>query len=203
MTYFAKTLTLAVAATGIAAAPAAAPMAWEIDASHTTVGFSVKHFFTPVEGQFADFDIDLQYDDGDVSKSSVTARIAVQSVDTNNERRDEHLLSADFFEADAHPAITFESTSVRDAGDGNLVATGDLTIKGVTREVEMPITLLGIQDIPAEMQEMLGGAKRVASFQGSLSIDRGDFGVGTGNWAATLVVGGTVDIDIAVEAHFR
>lgn len=195
--------TLAAAALTVAAAPAAAPMTWTVDADHTTVGFSVKHFFTPVEGQFDDWDIDLQYDAENPAASTVTARIAVASVNTNNDRRDQHLMSADFFEAEAHPAITFESTSVRPDGDQGLVATGDLTIKGVTREVELPITLLGIQDIPAEMREMLGGAQRIASFRASLSIDRGDFGVGTGNWAATLVVGGQVDIDIAVEAHLR
>lgn len=195
--------TLAAAALTAAAAPAAAPMTWTVDADHTTVGFSVKHFFTPVEGQFDDFEVDLQYDAENPSASTVSARIAVASVNTNNDRRDQHLMSGDFFEAEAHPAITFESTSVRADGDQGLVATGDLTIKGVTREVELPITLLGIQDIPAEMQEMLGGAQRIASFHASLSIDRGDFGVGTGNWAATLVVGGQVDIDIAVEAHLR
>ncbi len=195
--------TLAAAALTAAAAPAAAPMTWTVDADHTTVGFSVQHFFTPVEGQFDDFEVDLQYDAENPPASTVTARIAVASVNTNNDRRDQHLMSGDFFEAEAHPAITFESTSVRADGDQGLVATGDLTIKGVTREVELPITLLGIQDIPAEMQEMLGGAQRIASFHASLSIDRGDFGVGTGNWAATLVVGGQVDIDIAVEAHLR
>ena len=196
-------LTLATTALTVAAAPAAAPMPWDIDASHTTVGFSVKHFFTPVQGQFDDFEIDLQYDEVDPSRSTVSARIAVASVNTNNDRRDAHLMSADFFEAEAHPTITFESTSVRDAGDGNLVATGDLTIKGITREVELPITLLGIQEIPSEMQEMLGGAKKVASFGAELAIDRGDFDVGTGSWAATLVVGGDVNIDLAVEAHLR
>jgi polyisoprenoid-binding protein YceI len=203
MAYWTRTLTLAAAAAGIAATPLAAPLPWEVDVSHTTVGFSVKHFFTPVEGQFDDFEIDLTYDADNPSASAVSARIAVASVNTNNERRDNHLRTPDFFEAEAHPDITFESTSVRDAGSGNLVATGDLTIKGVTRQVEMPIALLGIQDIPAEMQEMLGGAKRVASFEGRLSIDRGDFGVGTGSWAATLVVGATVDISIALEAHLR
>jgi polyisoprenoid-binding protein YceI len=178
-------------------------MPWDIDASHTTVGFSVKHFFTPVQGQFDEFDIELQYDEADPSQSTVTARIAVASVNTNNDRRDEHLKSADFFEADANPYITFESTSVREVSAGNLVATGDLTIKGITREVELPITLLGVQEIPTEMQEMLGGAKKVASFGAELTIDRGDFEVGTGNWAATLVVGGDVTIDLAVEAHLR
>jgi len=203
MTYWTKTLTLVAAAAGIAATPLAAPAPWEVDASHTTVGFSVKHFFTPVEGQFDDFEIDLTYDADNPSASAVSARIGVASVNTNNERRDTHLRTPDFFEADVHTDITFVSTSVRGVGDGNLLATGDLTIKGVTRQVEMPITLLGIQDIPTEMQEMLGGAKRIASFEGRLSIDRGDFGVGTGSWAATLVVGATVDISIAVEAHLR
>ena len=202
MTYWTKALTLAAAAAGIAAAPLDAPM-WEVDASHTTVGFSVKHFFTPVEGQFEDFEIDLTYDADNPSASQVSARIAVASVNTNHERRNEHLKTADFFDAAVHPDITFESTAVRETADGSLIATGDLTIKGVTRRVEMPITLLGIQDIPAEMQEMLGGAKRVASFEATLGIDRGDFGVGTGSWAATLIVGGDVDISIAVEAHLR
>lgn len=202
MTYWTKALTLAAATAGIAAAPLDAPM-WEVDASHTTVGFSVKHFFTPVEGQFEDFEIDLTYDADNPSDSHVSARIAVASVNTNNERRNEHLKTADFFDAEVHPDITFESTAVRETMDGSLVATGDLTIKGVTREVEMPITLLGIQDIPADMQEMLGGAQRVASFEATLGIDRGDFGVGTGSWAATLIVGADVDISIAVEAHLR
>lgn len=203
MTSTVRGLTLAAAALSIAAAPAAAPMDWIVDEAHTTVGFTVKHFFTPVDGQFDDFEIDLQYDADDPSASTVSARIAVASVNTNNERRDAHLMSADFFEAEAHPTITFESTSVRAEGGDRLVATGDLTIKGITREVEMPITLLGIQDIPADMRDMLGGAERIASFEAGLSIDRGDFDVGTGSWAATLVVGGQVDIDIAVEAHLR
>ncbi len=202
MTTWTKALTLAAAAAGIAATPLDAPM-WEVDADHTTVGFSVKHFFTPVEGQFEDFDIDMSYDADNPAASHVSARIAVASVNTNNERRNEHIKTADFFDAGVHPDITFESTAVREIGDGNLIATGDLTIKGVTRQVEMPITLLGIQDIPAEMQEMLGGAERIASFEATLNIDRGDFGVGTGSWAATLIVGADVDISIAVEAHLR
>lgn len=203
MTSTLRGLTLAAAALTVAATPAVAPMDWAVDEAHTTVGFSVKHFFTPVDGQFDDFEIDLQYDPETPSQSSVSARIAVASVNTNNERRDGHLMSADFFEAEAHPWITFESTTVRAEGVDRLVATGDLTIKGITRQVEMPITLLGIQDIPADMRDMLGGAQRIASFEAGLTIDRGDFDVGTGSWAATLVVGGEVDIDIAVEAHLR
>ncbi len=184
---------------GLAAEPAAR---WTVDMPHTEINFSVTHFFTPVTGSFEEFEVDLDYDAEDPENSSVTARIAVASVNTGNERRDNHLRTADFFAADEYPYITFESTSVR-ASDGKLVARGPLTIRGETREVELPIKLLGVQQIPAEMQEMLGGAKEIASFSAGTSIDRGDFGVGTGSWAATLVVGGEVQIELLVEAHRR
>ncbi|MDT8341455.1 MAG: YceI family protein [Longimicrobiales bacterium] len=194
-----KIIPVAVAALTLAAAPA--PESWNVDNSHSAVTFEVKHFFTPVKGTFTDFQVDLVYDAENPANSSVEARIAVASVDTDNQRRDEHLRSGDFFEADAHPYMTFRSTSVREVAPGELVARGDLTIKGVTQEVELPITLLGVQEIPAEMQGMLGGVTRVASFQAETTVDRRDFGVGVGNWAATMVVGGDVKISIAVEAN--
>jgi len=174
---------------------------WSTDTAHTEINFSVKHFFTPVNGSFRDFEVDLDYNAENPDKSSVEARIKVASVDTGNEKRDNHLRSGDWFEAERHPYITFKSTSVRRAGENKLVASGPLTIKGKSQEVELPITLLGKQDIPEEMQQMLGGTTRVASFQASTAIDRGDFGVGVGNWAATMVVGGEVSIEILLEAH--
>jgi len=125
----------------------------------------------------------------------------VASVNTGDDRRDEHLRSADFFEADAYPHITFRSQEVREVAPGRLVARGPLTIKGVARDVELAISRLGVQEIPAEMREMLGGVTRVASFEAETSIDRRDYGVGVGNWAATMVVGGDVEIQIAVEAN--
>lgn len=185
------------------AAASAAPTAgdWSVDAAHTEINFSVKHFFTPVNGSFRDFEVDLGYDADDPAKSSVEAKIKVASIDTGNDKRDNHLRSGDWFEAEKHPYITFKSTSVRQDGDNRLVAAGPLTIKGQSQQVELSITLLGKQDIPEQMQQMLGGTTRVASFQASTSIDRGDFGVGVGNWAATVVVGGKVDIEILLEAH--
>ena len=106
-------------------------------------------------------------------------RIDVASVNTGNERRDEHLRSGDFFEADAHPYITFESTRVWEASENRLIARGDLTIKGETREVDLPIEVLGVMDVPAEMQEMLGGGRRIASFATGLQIDRSDYASGS------------------------
>lgn len=175
--------------------------AWYTDGAHTEINFSVKHFFTPVTGSFADYEIDLDYNPEEPDKSSVEARIKVASVNTGNEKRDNHLRSGDWFEAEKYPYMTFKSTSVRQVSENTLVATGPLAIKGKSQEVELPITLLGTQDIPEQMQQMLGGTKKVASFQASTAIDRGDYGVGVGNWAATMVVGGEVSIEILLEAH--
>ncbi len=192
-----------VATVSLAMTPAPTAETWHVDPNHTEVGFSVKHFFTPVTGKFENFDVDLRYDPQQPAASSVTVVVEVSSVNTNNERRDNHLLSADFFEAMQHPEMTFRSESVRRTGPSTLVATGPLTIKGVTRTVELPIEVLGIKDIPEPMQEMLGGATRVASFRATTTLDRGDFGVGVGDWAAALVVGHEVTIDVTAEAALR
>jgi polyisoprenoid-binding protein YceI len=196
-----KLLALAAAAVTVAATPA--PELWNVDASHSAVTFSVNHFFTPVQGSFADYEVELNYDEENPANSTIQARIAVASIDTANEDRNGHLLSADFFDAATYPYITFTSTSVREVAPGELVATGDLTIKDTTREVELNVNVLGLQELPEDVSQMLGGVTRVASFNAGTTIDRRDFGVGVGNWAATLVVGGDVEIDIAVEANQR
>ena len=195
-------LSLTVVGT-LAATPLATADDWVVDPAHTEITFSVNHFFTPVTGKFDAFDIQLDYDPANPESSSVEVTIEVASVNTNNEKRDKHLKSEDFFEAEAHPQITFKSTSVRLVGEGSLVATGPLTIKGVSNEIELPVNLLGVQDIPAEMRDMLGGAEKIASFAASTEVDRRDFGVGVGSWAATLVVGGDVSIDITLEAALK
>lgn len=180
------------------AVPAAAGE-WQVDAAHSQVGFSVKHFFTPVNGTFKEFDIQLSYDPDNPTAGSVEVTISVASIDTGDERRDGHLRTGDFFEAEAHPNITFKSTAVRKGEGDSLIATGPLTIKGVSKQIELTIDVLGIQDLPEQMQERMG-AKTVAGFSASTKIDRGDFGVGTGNYAATLVIGSDVEISIQVEA---
>ena len=88
-------------------------MPWDVDASHTTVGFSVKHFFTPVTGTFRSYDVDFRFDRENPANSTVRVSIDVASVDTNNERRDGHLRSPDFFNAQQFPKMTFESSSIR------------------------------------------------------------------------------------------
>jgi polyisoprenoid-binding protein YceI len=135
-------LALAAAITLAAGAPSKAAT-WGVDSAHTEVNFSVKHFFTPVSGTFDEFEITLEYDAENPENSRVEAKIPVASVNTGNEKRDGHLLSKDFFEAEKFPYITFKSTSVRSDGNGQLVARGQLTIKGESREIDLPISLLG------------------------------------------------------------
>ena len=190
---------LALATMTIAAGPA--PVAWNVDAPHSGVEFSVKHFFTPVTGEFEDYEVELMFDRENPQNSSVSVRIDVNSVNTGNADRDTHLKSGDFFEADQYGIITFESQSVRLVGADQLLVRGPLTIKGQTHQVELPITILGVKDIPEEMRAMLGGVEQIASFTTQLKIDRSDYGVGVGSWAAAMVVGHEVTINIAVEAN--
>lgn len=190
---------IAFSALTIAAGPA--PEVWNVDVPHTGIEFSVKHFFTPVSGQFDDYEVELMFDRAQPAHSSVSVRIDVASVNTGNDDRDAHLMSGDFFDAERFPHITFQSEQVWQTGTDELLARGQLTIKDQTHEVELPIKILGVKDIPAEMQEMLGGVTEIASFQTELALDRGDYGVGVGSWAAALVVGHEVNVNIAVEAN--
>ncbi|MCZ6727843.1 MAG: YceI family protein [Acidobacteria bacterium] len=198
--YLAGTLAIVLIASLAPNAVAEGPSGWAANAPHTEVNFSVNHFFTPVTGSFGDYEIDLEYDSENPEKSTIDVRIKVASIDTGNERRDNHLRSADWFEVDKYPYMTFKSTSVRQVGENQLVASGPLTIKGQSHEIELSITLLGKRMIPEQMQPMIG-AKEVAGFRASTSIDRGTFGVGVDDWAGTMVVGGQVEIEILLEAH--
>lgn len=174
---------------------------WNVDHPHSEINFKVTHFLTPVSGTFRSYDVDLHYDRETPENSSVEVRIDVSSIDTRNEDRDAHLMSADFFDAEKYPEMVFESDWVERLGPNELVAHGRLTIKGRTRKLDLPITILGVKDVPAEVGDRLGGIRQVASFQSEIRIDRREFEVGVGSWAQTLVVGGDVDISISLEAN--
>jgi polyisoprenoid-binding protein YceI len=161
----------------------------------------VKHFFTPTKGHFDGFAVDLTFDRENPGNSSVRVKIPVTGIDTGNEQRNGHLLSGDFFDAGAHPEMTFVSHGVERVSDGELLVKGMLTIKGIAREVDLPVKLLGVADLPEALQQVFGGIREVASFEATLSVDRRDFGVGVDSWAATAVVGSRVDITIALEAN--
>lgn len=168
---------------------------WTLDESHSTIQFSVTHFFTPVTGRFEEYQTDIQFDPNDLENSSIDVTIPISSINTRNDRRDNHLNSEDFFNAEKWPNITFSSETIRSTGNNEFVAVGDLTIRDVTKRIELPFTLLGVMDHP-----MMENTK-VAGITANTTINRTDYGVGVGDWAATMVVGDEVDINLNLELN--
>lgn len=168
---------------------------WEIDSAHSAINFTINHFFTPVDGTFEDYDATVMFNPDDLENSMIDVTIPVSSIDTRNDRRDGHLQSEDFFNAEQWPNISFESSSIESRGDNQFVAIGELTIRDVTRDFELPFTLQGMMDHP--MQENTTVAGIVANAQ----LMRTDFGVGVGDWAATAVVGDEVNIQLNLELN--
>ena len=168
-------------------------MAWEIDNSHSHITFTVRHMvFAKVRGAFKSWKAKLDLAD-DLAKSSVEVEIDAASIDTNEEKRDGHLRSADFFDAEKFPKLTFRSKAVEKKGD-KLALLGELTIRGVTQPVTLEIEETGRGKDP-------WGQQRVA-FSGHTKIKRGDFGL---KWNQALEAGGVlvgedVQIDVDVEA---
>lgn len=183
-----------VKSTSVAEAPA-----WDVDAAHSSVNFSVRHFFTPTTGKFDNFDATVNFSPDDLAGSSVMFSIDVASVDTDNEKRDGHLQTADFFDAEKFPKITFQSTEFIDKGNGLYHVKGNMTIKDITKAVEIPVNFLGVKDNP--MPQMKG--KKVAGFQINTVINRSDYGVGTGNYATDAIIGDDVKVEVFVEVHSK
>jgi polyisoprenoid-binding protein YceI len=167
--------------------------AWSIDKAHSNVSFSVRHIFTPVTGEFKEYDANVMFDPENLDESSIDIEIQVGSIDTDVKKRDGHLQSDDFFNAAQYPTITFSSDNITAEEDNEFIAHGELTIKDVTKEVELPFTLLGVQDHP--MQENT----KVAGVTIDHEINRNDFNVGAGDWASTAIVGGEIELDIDLE----
>ena len=167
--------------------------AWEIDRAHSAINFSITHFFTPVSGTFDDYDAEVLFDPSDLENSSISVTIPIESINTKNDRRDNHLMSEDFFNAEQWPNLTFESSTIEQTGDNQFVAKGQLTIRDVTRDFELPFELLGVMDHP------MRDGKKVAGIVANAELMRTDFGVGVGDWAATAVVGDKVNINLNLE----
>lgn len=190
--YRSKFLVLAGVAALIAGQPLVADD-YQVDQAHTNVGFRVAHMvIAKTTGSFNDFDASFHFDPMDMSSFSLTATIQADSIDTNNGQRDNHLRSADFFDVANHPEITFQSTAISMMDDGYVV-TGDLTIRGMTKEIELPITITG----PVEIR-----GNNVIGVSGRATIDRHDFGV---SWSRSLDNGGLVvanEVEIEIDAEF-
>ena len=172
-----------------------ATTSWTIDKAHSTINFKVTHFFTPVNGQFHDYSATVNFDPENLDESMIDVQIMVNSIDTENERRDGHLKTADFFNAEKWPYITFKSDNIEKTGDNEFVANGKLTIKDVTKDVALPFTLLGVMDNPMKEGTLVAGIKS------SFKLDRTDYKVGTGDWASDAVIGDEVTVDLNLELN--
>lgn len=175
--------------TGIVAAQSTQ---WEIDKAHTKVQFVAKHLkISNVNGQFKEFSGSVNADREDFTDADISVTIQVKSVDTDNEKRDKHLLGEDFFDAEKYPEITFESTSISKEEGDNYKLKGDLTIKDITRTENFKLEYLGTV-------EAMGSTR--AGFQLTGVIDRFDYNVDWDNsFAQGLVVGRDIKINVDVE----
>ena len=153
---------------------------WNFDQAHTRVGFSARHaMVTTVRGTFTDATGVIHLDVDDIAASRVEVRLQAASINTNNEQRDQHLRSVDFFDVEKYPEIVFVSSTIDEVEEDNFMVVGDLTIKDVTKQVAIPIALLGIQ------RDQLGNLR--AGFEATRRLNRRDFGL---HWNMPLDAGG-------------
>jgi polyisoprenoid-binding protein YceI len=168
------------------------PGTYLLDKAHTTISFVVRHMMVSrVRGHFDDFEGKIVVGE-EPSQSEVDVTIEVASIDTRDSQRDTHLRSADFFDAEKWPTITFKSTRIHGA-KGDWKVTGDLTIRDVTRPVTLDLEFLGASPDP-------WGGKR-AGFSATTQVDRHDFGL---NWNAAIETGGVVvgrEVKIEIDAE--
>jgi polyisoprenoid-binding protein YceI len=167
---------------------------YSIDPWHTNVGFRVRHMgLAIVLGKFTDYTGTISYDPNDITKSTVQFSAKVASLDTGVKQRDDHLRSADFFEVEKYPEMTFRSTRIERKSDKKFIAYGDLTLKNVTKQIALPVEFYGaIKD--SQGQTRLGGSAQ-------LNINRQDYGL---KWSQTLDNGSlVVDNNVQIELQFE
>ena len=170
---------------------AAEAQTWKADLAHSRVGFSVTHMLiAEVDGRFTQFDVTLNQGKEDFSGSTIEAKIKTASVTTENETRDKHLRSDDFFNAEKYPEIQFRSSSFERTGDKAYKITGDMTIRDVTKNITLEAKFLG------GVTDARGNAR--AGFRATTTINRFDFGV---KWDKRLDTGGLIvseNVDITL-----
>ena len=181
----------------LALSPAAQAATYKIDADHTAVSFKIRHLLSNTQGRFNQFEGSFDYEPGKPEAWKTSATIQVASIDTNVEKRDDHLRSADFFDAAQFPTITFKSTNVTDAADTTAKLHGLLTIHGVEKPVVLDLEIWGV------VKDPWGNTR--AGFTAVTKIDRKDFGL---NWNELLetgqvLVGEEVFITIEVEGLLK
>lgn len=169
-------------------------MAWKIDESHSSIEFTVKHMMiTKVRGSFSDFDGTISIDPQNLAASTAEGSVRTASINTRDEKRDAHLRGEDFFDVENHPAMTFRTTAVQRVAEDQYRVTGDLTIKGNSREVTWDVTDEG------QAQDPWGGTRRALSAR--TTINRKNFDL---TWNVALETGGfLVGDDIKINAELQ
>lgn len=170
---------------------------FNFDKAHSFIGFKVKHMgLIEVPGFFRDFTGEVKFDSADIAKSSVTFKAMTTSIDTGVAGRDRHLRTADFFDVEKFPELTFQSTKVEKKGKNGWIVTGDLTIRGVTKQVSIPFEIAGW--VPGGER---GGPKM--GIVGETTINRRDFGVNYGGNLPTGVpqIADQVKVVLQIEAQ--
>lgn len=178
----------------VPALAAAEPVAYKADNAHSKVGFTIRHFVSHVDGRFRDFDGQIKYDAQTPTNSTVQFTVQAASIATDNDDRDKHLKSPDFFDVAKFPTLSFTSTKVVAKGANSFDVTGSLTLHGVTKTVTIPATFSGTVKMPK-------GEK--AGFQSSFTVNRLDYGV---TWNRAIEGGGAmlgdeVTVNIDIEAN--
>lgn len=167
-------------------------MTWQIDSAHSEVNFTVRHMMiSKVRGQFEKFSGDILFDEENPTNTTVDIQIDLASINTKEDQRDNHLRSADFFDVENHPVMTFKSKRVEQISENKGQLIGDLTIRGVTKEVALDVEYAG------QAQSPWGTTS--AGFSATGKINRKDWGLA---WNQTLETGGVLvgeDIHIAIE----
>ena len=167
---------------------------WKIDPAHAGVYFSINHIFSKVKGYFQDFEGQIFFDPDNLGESRAVFRVKVNSINTNNTKRDGHLQSDDFFNAKRYPEMRFESSSITHVNGNQYLVNGTMTIKDVSRKIKLPFTFFGTKPNPFDPKQ------EVAGFEAKMTIDRLDYNMGNGKFLEMGVVGKDVDILITIEA---
>ena len=186
-------LALALCAGVFASAAMAATTTYSIDKTHSSVGFKIRHLVSKSAGRFDKFSGTIVADRADLTKSSIDLTIDATTISTGNENRDGHLKSADFFDVEKYPTITFKSTKMEKAGEDLYNVTGDFTMRGVTKSIVVPVKVLGFTDGPGGM----------AGFESNFTINRKDYGV---EWNKALDAGGFLlgdDVEVSITFETR
>jgi len=176
-----------------AAAAAAGPETYVIDRSHSYVGFQVRHFVSKVPGKFNAFTGSIVFDPKKLDGLQATVDIDAGSIDTDNDKRDNHLKSADFFDVENNPKITFKSTGVKVIDATHAQLSGDLMMRGVTKPVTLDVEVLGV--MPTR------GTEKRAGFEAKARVNRKDFNI---MWNRVLDNGGTMlsdDVDLVIQVE--